>query len=115
MARGECPKTGDSCPVIANLDTMKVAIRSAEEILALGALRSTVVNMLERGHCAGMFSENGDRDDNLYSGLTYFCANDRLPDIAREVDDADEDPRLGYSEIFDIENIGKVRALHHGR
>lgn len=94
-----CPKTGEVCATLVNLQTMKEHARGSEEFAAVGDLRSTVVGILGRGVCRGAYHEDG----------FTFCSSDRQPEIAEKLDEAEE--KLGgYSGLFEIENIGKVRG-----
>lgn len=107
-----CAKTGEPCAVKANLRRMREQVRTPEEILVLDALQSSVIRLLERGNCSGPSGETGDSEDIFYSGVTVYCGSDKLPEIAERVDDAAEQHFLGYSELFEIENIGKIRGTY---
>ncbi len=85
-----------------NLKKMKEHIRTPEEMLAYDDLQLTVVTLLIRGACEGAHREAEEGD--------IYCGNDRLPDIACAVDAVDES-FLGYTELFEIENIGRVRGM----
>lgn len=99
-----CPKTNTICPVRINLVAMERQARTPEEFLAVKALQTTVTSLLRRGRCLAPLSDALD-----IHGESSYCGNDRLPDVAGAVDDVEE-LFVGYTEIFEIENIGRVQG-----
>lgn len=106
-----CPHTKNVCPVLVNLDRLTKEAKTPEEVLAVDGLSEAINPLLKRGSCKGGLSQNGDETVRFYSGVTFYCGSNNLPEIAQEIDSTAEEAFLGYSELFEIENVGKVRGL----